>query len=50
MLQLHGGMGYAMEFPIERWYRDLRVIRIYEGSDEVNLAGIVAPRARRGVV
>jgi acyl-CoA dehydrogenase len=40
MLQLHGGMGYAMEFPIERWYRDLRVIRIYEGSDEVNLAGI----------
>jgi acyl-CoA dehydrogenase len=40
MMQLHGGMGYAMELPIERWYRDLRVIRIYEGSDEVNLAGI----------
>lgn len=40
ILQLHGGMGYAMELPIERWYRDLRVIRIYEGSDEVNLNGI----------
>ncbi|GAA1515474.1 acyl-CoA dehydrogenase family protein [Nocardioides humi] len=40
MIQLHGGMGYAMELPLERWYRDLRVIRIYEGSDEVNLASI----------
>jgi alkylation response protein AidB-like acyl-CoA dehydrogenase len=40
VLQIHGGMGYAMELPIERWYRDLRVQRIYEGTDEVNLAGI----------
>lgn len=40
VLQLHGGMGYAMEAPIERWYRDLRVERIYEGTDEINMAGI----------
>ena len=40
VLQIHGGMGYAMEMPIQRWYRDLRIERIYEGSDEMNLAGI----------
>lgn len=40
VLQIHGAMGYAAESPIERWYRDLRVERIYDGSDEVNLAGI----------
>jgi acyl-CoA dehydrogenase len=40
VLQIHGGMGYAMEMPIQRWYRDLRVERIYEGSDEMNLVGI----------
>ena len=40
VLQIHGAMGYAKESPIERWYRDLRVERIYDGSDEVNLAAI----------
>jgi alkylation response protein AidB-like acyl-CoA dehydrogenase len=40
VLQIHGAMGYAAESAIERWYRDLRVERIYDGSDEVNLAGI----------
>jgi acyl-CoA dehydrogenase len=40
VLQIHGGMGYAMEMPIQRWYRDMRIERIYEGSDEMNLAGI----------
>lgn len=40
VLQIHGAMGYAKETPIERWYRDLRVERIYDGSDEVNLATI----------
>jgi acyl-CoA dehydrogenase len=38
VLQIHGAMGYAKEHPIERWFRDLRVERIYDGSDEVNLA------------
>jgi alkylation response protein AidB-like acyl-CoA dehydrogenase len=35
VLQIHGGMGYTRELPIERWYRELRVLRIYEGSDEI---------------
>jgi acyl-CoA dehydrogenase len=34
-MQIHGGMGYTREMPIERWYRDLRVTRIYEGTDEI---------------
>lgn len=40
VLQIHGAMGYAKETGVERWYRDLRVQRIYEGSDEMNLAWI----------
>ena len=35
MLQLHGGMGYTKEMPIERVLRDVRVYRIYEGTDEI---------------
>ena len=34
-LQMHGGYGYLKEYPIERFYRDLRVHRILEGSSEV---------------
>jgi alkylation response protein AidB-like acyl-CoA dehydrogenase len=35
VLQIHGGMGYTREMPIERWYRELRLLRIYEGTDEI---------------
>jgi alkylation response protein AidB-like acyl-CoA dehydrogenase len=35
VLQIHGGMGYTRELPVERWYRELRVLRIYEGTDEI---------------
>jgi len=35
VLQIHGGMGYTRELPIERWYREARLWRIYEGSDEI---------------
>src|SRR3546814_3466938 len=34
-LQLHGGYGYLMDYPIERIYRDLRVHSILEGTNEV---------------
>ncbi len=35
VLQIHGGMGYTRELPIERWYRELRLYRIFEGTDEM---------------
>ena len=34
-LQIHGGMGYMKESPIERIYRDMRLYRIFEGTSEV---------------
>lgn len=37
-LQLHGGYGYTRDFPIERINRDLRIMRIYEGSSEIQRA------------
>ncbi|HEV7896545.1 MAG TPA: acyl-CoA dehydrogenase family protein [Planosporangium sp.] len=35
VLQIHGGMGYTRELPIERWYRQVRLYRIFEGTDEM---------------
>lgn len=35
VMQIHGGMGYTRELPIERWYRTVRLYRIYEGTDEM---------------
>lgn len=35
MLQLHGGNGYARDYEIERLYRDARVMRIFEGTSEI---------------
>ena len=34
-LQIHGGYGYIQEFPVERYYRDVRVFTIYEGTSEI---------------
>jgi len=34
-LQIHGGYGYSRDFPLERYLRDLRIFRIYEGSSEI---------------
>lgn len=56
VLQMHGGMGYTRELPVERWYRELRLLRIYEGTDEIQrrtiarnlLAGHVSVRGHLG--
>ncbi len=34
-VQIHGGMGYMTDFPVERFYRDTRVTEIYEGTSEI---------------
>jgi alkylation response protein AidB-like acyl-CoA dehydrogenase len=34
-LQIHGGYGYTKDFPLERYYRDARIKRIYEGTNEI---------------
>ena len=45
-LQVYGGYGYSQEFPAERAYRDARITRIYEGTNEINRL-IIATRLLR---
>lgn len=40
VMQIHGGIGYTRELPIERWYREVRLWRIFEGTDEIQRRGI----------
>ncbi len=49
MLQVHGGYGYIAEYPIEQLYRDERVQRIYEGTNEINRLLIPSIFMRKGL-
>lgn len=46
-LQLHGGYGYIIEYDIQRFYRDAKIVEIYEGSKEVEKAVIASELLRR---
>jgi (2S)-methylsuccinyl-CoA dehydrogenase len=43
-MQLHGGMGYAEEFPVSRLFVDARVLSIFEGADETLCLKVIARR------
>ena len=35
-VQIHGGYGFSKAYPVERYYRDARATRIYEGTSEIH--------------
>ena len=41
--QIHGGMGYAEEYAVSRYFQDARVLSIFEGAEEVLALRVVMP-------
>lgn len=46
-IQVLGGYGYLTDFPVERFYRDARVTRIYEGTNDIQHL-VIARELERG--
>ena len=45
-IQVHGGMGYSTEYPVEKLLRDAKVLQIYEGTSEIQHNIMVRELAR----
>jgi len=49
-MQMHGGMGYAMETALGMGYRDARITKIYEGTNDINAMLAVGELSKRGML